>query len=367
MNPNTGEIRGASVFFPVGFVRGVPPAPAAMTGDAAPPAPGLRWGTMKRQSLCERALPSLDDLMADEPSPGTAALTHAERVERYLTSIVAHEIGHTLGLQHNFKGSMRPLSSSLMDYLVAEDDITLAGQPQSYDIAALRYLYGLSPDLPGEPFCTDEHRTTDPDCRTFDRGANPFSEWVAPRYTSAAQSFLSGRTTSFVISQGDGVIQYVRQGQLPDGRRLAWEALIAPLKTPLAVPPDAPPNFAARVSAVTRVVLSRLFLPVERTLPFPGHPPLPPIPAPPLHPTLVPAAVAELGANLLDVDQLRTFTLRRLAADILKRMQRLEALAVLTQARDQLAEQIPTLPPEVALETQDLLNRVQRHLTAYFD
>lgn len=115
------------------------------------------------------------------------------------------------------------------------------------------------------------------------------------------------------------------------------------------------------------MVLSRLFLPVERSLPFPGHPPLPPIPAPPLHVTLVPAAVAELGANLLDVDHLRTFALRRLAADILKRMQRLEALAVLTQARDQLTAQIPTLPPDAALETQDLLNRVQRHLGAYFD
>ena len=190
---------------------------------------------------------------------------------------------------------------------------------------------------------------------------------MVPRYRAAIGSFLIGQVSSFVVQRVDPVIQYVRQGTLPDGRKAAWDTLIGPIKAPLAVPPGAPANFPGRVSAVARTVFSRLFLPVERTLPFPGHPPLPAIPAPPLHPSLVPAAAAELGANLLDVDHLRAFVVRRLAADILKRMQHIEALAVLTQARDALTEQVPTLTGPRALETQDLLNRVRRYVDGYFD
>jgi hypothetical protein len=373
-NPNTGEIRGASVFFPLGFVGGVPPAPVVHAVGEESPAPagaprpviGFRWGALERESLCDLPIPGLQEVLAvgAEAAP---ALTQKERIERYLTHIAAHEIGHTLGLRHNFKGSLRPLSSTVMDYLVAEDAIVMAGRPGSYDKAAIGYLYGLSPDLPTEPFCTDDDLSLDPDCRSFDKGENPFSEFVAPRYRSAIDAFLAGRVSSFVVQRVDPVIQYVRQGTLPDGRKAAFDALFAPIKTPLVVPPGAPANFPARVSAVARTVISRLFLPVERTLPFPGHPPLPAIPAPPLHPSLVPAAAAELGANLRDVDGLRAFVVRRLAADILQRMQRIEALAVLIEARDALVAQLPGLTGPVALETQDLLNRVQRHVDSYFD
>jgi hypothetical protein len=376
-NPNTGEIRGASVFFPLGFLSAVPPPAPTVSVDepAEPPLPGphlpvpggLRWGNLKRESLCDLTLPSLAEVLSAEAPVDAPAATYKEKVERYFASIAAHEIGHTLGLRHNFKGSLRPVSSSVMDYLVADDHIAVAGQPQSYDIAAIRYLYGLSADLPADPFCTDDDLQPDPDCRTFDRGQDPFSDWVVPRYRQAVEPFIKGTSASFVISRVDNLIQYVRVGAVPDGRRQAWETLIAPIKAPLETPPDAPPTFAARVNSVARLVFSRLFLPVERGSPFPGHPPLPPIPAPPLHASLVPAAAAELGANLLDVDRLRSFAVRRLAADILKRMQRIEALAVLTQSRDHLAETLPGLSGPVALETQDLLNRVQRYVSSYFE
>ena len=48
-------------------------------------------------------------------------------------------------------------------------------------------------------------------------------------------------------------------------------------------------------------------------------------------------------------------------------MQRMEALSVLTEARDLIAAELPTLQGAVALQTKDLLNRVDRLLAGYFD
>ena len=223
------------------------------------------------------------------------------------------------------------------------------------------------PDLPSDPFCTDEHvELVDPDCRRFDKGVKPFDEWVLPRYRQGIDPFLAGQVNGFTLSRMDGVIEYIRRGTIPEGRQAGWDALVAPVKAPLATPADAPPDFAARVDAITRLAMSRLFFPVARATP-PGHTPLPPVPAPPLHPALIPAAASELGLYLLNVDGLRAFATRRLAADVLKKMQRIEALAVLTEARAKIAEALPALTGAEALNTRDLLNRVERYVVGYFD
>lgn len=93
-------------------------------------------------------------------------------VRQWLIEITAHEVGHTLGLRHNYKGSwfqspaaihtaegaQRGISGSVMDY--NGTNLAPAGQPQGeyfqthlgpYDIQAIRYGYTPLPEAGGDP------------------------------------------------------------------------------------------------------------------------------------------------------------------------------------------------------------------------
>ena len=91
---------------------------------------------MPDQHLCELEAPN-----AVVPE----GMTGKEFLEKYLTQVILHEVGHTLGLRHNFKGSLSV--SSVMDYN-AEADAVRLDKPGAYDVAAVRYLYGLSAAAP---------------------------------------------------------------------------------------------------------------------------------------------------------------------------------------------------------------------------
>ncbi|MBI4807207.1 MAG: zinc-dependent metalloprotease [Desulfovibrio sp.] len=109
--------------------------------------------------------------------------------ERILDAVVyrtaIHELGHTLGLRHNFYGSADAkhmhdgeVSASVMDYV---SPIEEAGSPRAwgaYDEAALTWIYGseekktevMKDDL---LYCTDEHAGRSPLCQMFDLGVTP--------------------------------------------------------------------------------------------------------------------------------------------------------------------------------------------------
>ncbi|AFY42154.1 zinc-dependent metalloprotease [Nostoc sp. PCC 7107] len=98
--------------------------------------------------------------------------TMKEYVHQYLRSVIAHEVGHTLGLRHNFHGSTmlapqelnnteithtKGLAGSVMDYLPV--NIAPQGVPQGeyfpsvigpYDEWAIEYGYKKNPDVAGE-------------------------------------------------------------------------------------------------------------------------------------------------------------------------------------------------------------------------
>jgi len=94
----------------------------------------------------------------------------------FLRGVVCHEVGHTLGLRHNFSASAdsenlspREISTSIMDYL----DMAKMVAPGIYDRAAIAYGYGGDPKLwQGRTFrfFTDPHCGVVPDCNHWDVG-----------------------------------------------------------------------------------------------------------------------------------------------------------------------------------------------------
>lgn len=82
-------------------------------------------------------------------------------IQNYYYTVIIHEVGHILGLRHNFAGSteLSPegAPASVMDYIPATNSTLVTG-PGSYDIAAIRWGYfGESPQRE-LPFCADEDR-----------------------------------------------------------------------------------------------------------------------------------------------------------------------------------------------------------------
>jgi hypothetical protein len=379
-NPNTGELRGASVYFPVGLLVATgdlpPPAPSAAPGgleideDGAPtgvmPEPARwAWGNAAEESLCDRVLPSLAEILAAEPAGDQPPLSRKEKIERFLGSIAAHEVGHTFGLRHNFKGSLKPPSSSMMEYIHIPDAIAMGPRVGSYDVAAIRYLYGLSPDLPTDPFCNDNDAdTVDPDCRRFDFGAVPLVDFFIPTFRNALAPFLAGSKNSFVSPSL--LAPHLRLARAAAARAEAYEGVFGPLRAPTPPAMDPVPlSFSARVNAATQIALRQLFIgPQPGQTVAPGQPP--PAAPPPPEPVLS-AAIVDLRGFVVDGSGLRNGSTRRLAVDVLKRLQAPAAYLALSDARDLVAAQLAGLSGVAAVDTKDLLARIDRTLGGYFD
>ncbi len=106
----------------------------------------------------------------------------------YFTEMVEHEVGHNLGLRHNFHGNLGDdnsnlvgtTSRSVMEYLPRR--YRYNDRISAYDVMAMSYGYsGVTPDH-GDWFCTDENVSTpnnmsvaSAECSRDDATSDPFS------------------------------------------------------------------------------------------------------------------------------------------------------------------------------------------------
>ncbi|MCC5635934.1 zinc-dependent metalloprotease [Nostoc sp. CHAB 5844] len=178
VNPLTGEILDADIIVDANMVRSIGQeyhalieasamCQALSTQHLQMSASEICYGAESKEQVAMGAL-ALSLLQNTKPNSETMK----EYVHQYLRSVIAHEVGHTLGLRHNFHGSTmlapqelnnteithaKGLAGSVMDYLPV--NIAPQGVQQGeyfpsvvgpYDEWAIAYGYKKIPDAVGE-------------------------------------------------------------------------------------------------------------------------------------------------------------------------------------------------------------------------
>lgn len=380
-NPNTGEIRGASVYLNTIWLDigaflfdteafNARPRKPDLFAAASRAKYRLGWNGMTPETLCEFPIsPLLGEDLATVSSkirvanaPTVNGRTGVQMVEDYLAGVVLHEIGHTLGLRHNFKGSLVPPSSSIMEYIDDYDQVNVF-TPQSYDVAAIRLLYGMSAAAPVEPFCTDEDTEVDPDCTRFDVGADPLNDFFGPIYLDIVGTYLTDPSFPFIPGNfvTNSVLAYARAGSSSAVRQLGFQ-----YATAYVTGTEPPPSFVigSRVNAFSGYVNRRLFLDPASSRTSGGNSIVndPPVAT---DPGLNALFLAEEGGWLRNLNGVTSFSNRRTAVDVLKKVQTTSAYVELLGAHADILAAVPAGSPPDPL-TADLLARIDVAVTPYF-
>lgn len=208
-DPRTGEILHAQVFMPSAFAVGNKQDAwrflKVMASSTSSAKTMVSLNNFYSPRICnlsesEGMTKNIAALLASNATD-SAILKSAQAM---VQQVVTHEVGHTMGLRHNFAGSLAvnygsnkredlyanflnggpyiPVvpSSSTMDYHDYIEEILIINRYNteklalSHDASAMRFLYKGTALDKTIPFCTDTD-TDALDCQRFDYGASPLA------------------------------------------------------------------------------------------------------------------------------------------------------------------------------------------------
>ncbi|MBC7398234.1 MAG: zinc-dependent metalloprotease, partial [Bdellovibrionales bacterium] len=123
----------------------------------------------------------------------------------YFHDMLTHELGHNLGLRHNFRGNMGAkdtgekgsTSRSIMEYLGRR--YRYLDQVGEYDVMAIQYGYAGTAPTHLDWFCTDEDKWapktpgSSPECSSDDATSDPYSFF----------EFRLARTIDYLTARGE--------------------------------------------------------------------------------------------------------------------------------------------------------------------
>ncbi len=238
VDPRSGQVTHAQVFFPSAFIQATAEKRVRTLEGSDDKNNKLRLGLagFKSAELCRRNIitPFSESLAVSGETISNEATMKA--VKDYVFEVIAHEVGHVLGLRHNFAGNLaanydmserRDLalsyyrnmkvpagivaSSSVMEYSRFEEsswngDMLQHGAPAlAHDQVTMDFLYnGIAIPKNAPLFCTDSHIAKYADCSMSDASRSEMS-YAVGNYNYSLQS-LPVKVLN----------QYIAEAKVPD-------------------------------------------------------------------------------------------------------------------------------------------------------
>jgi hypothetical protein len=175
-------------------------------------------------------MPALEDPLfaRNDFEPIPAGFTFQQYMNGYFQEMVAHEMGHNLGLRHNFRGNLGAadgvqlgkVSRSVMEYLGR--GFRYVDRIGPYDLMAIGYGYTGAQPTHDDWFCTDEDKPTadnvtqtSAECSSDDATNDPYA-WLQSRLDYGIELLTAkGSATApvWTVADMDGQLGVAITGQ----------------------------------------------------------------------------------------------------------------------------------------------------------